>query len=889
MSIGLTGGPCAMLQCLYSAVAPGSRVRYLTYADSHVWIVREVNTGRRMQLNGAQAVVASADESLTVEIRDPPSLPFQESTCAAFPAEFQQLVRTVLLCHNRCSGERGSSADSSNSYCSAASTTTEAAVMATHGCGSLWQSAPAAALSSLPKDLLLAILTKAAPYTPQDAAVPLGHPDVLSCQWHDAATFAQLVEGTKLPWNASINVDMSQQLPMSQILHGIFFEEIGHAGEGGLYAEMVQDRSFDALAAATGFHASEATRLPLDLARLASSHRHAMDPIHAAWEPSQATYSSKKDYLSERASRRNYNPSNDIIIAWQALPGTTAALTKDRPLNNANPVAMELTTGDTTGGIVNLGYWGVSVVADKSYTLSLYARTTQASGGLAVGTSPNVTVALTNAQGSQYASARLEGLTPEWRKFTAELTSSTTDHESRVQILFDGPGSLVIDMVSLFPTENVKRGRGFMNPWPFREDLLGALKALKPGFLRFPGGCYIEGDWMRNAFYWKQSIGAMEARTGHLNGVWGYWSTDGLGLFEYMQLAEELKTEPVWVISNGVAHADSVPGSAIMPMVQDALDSLEFIMGPPDSTWGSIRASMGRPEPWTVNYMAIGNEDCGKPYYVNNYLAFFGAISAKYPHMRLIANCDMGQDAPTDLWDWHIYTHPNDMFEKRNEFNGRTPANSHYIFASEYAVTQGGGWGNLIGAVSEAAFMTGLERNGDIVHMAAYAPLFVHTNNRPWPTNMIVIDNHQWYGIPSYYVQQLFREVQGTHYLATSVATNPSTEVHEEKIAASATCQNPACDRVALKIINFSSYNQLIAVTLGGRAGVSGSGALTYITGAHPEDENTFDNPTKVFPGNTTVDGLSNEFVIPVQPWSVNALMVTLSTSPSAEASVAEA
>ncbi|KAL4424426.1 hypothetical protein ABPG77_006364 [Micractinium sp. CCAP 211/92] len=680
-------------------------------------------------------------------------------------------------------------------------------------------------------------------------------------------------------WNASVTVDVGRKKPISPMLYGIFFEEIGHAGEGGLYAELVQDRSFDAIAAATGFHASPARRTAIDLAALAAAHRRADQPLPMLWkDPQGHNITSKADYSRQMRDEANWDPRNDITIAWEALPGTTTALTKEQPLNARNPVAMELTAGPgPRAGIVNFGYWGVFVQKDHSYTVTLHARTSDKQA-------KDITVALVSEdQATSYANVTLSGVSGDWQQLSGELVSSTTDSNARLAVLFKG-GDLILDSVSLFPTENVKKGKGMANPWPFRADLLGALKALQPAFMRFPGGCYVEGNWMRNAFRWKDSVGRNEERPGHLNDVWGYWSTDGLGLFEYMMLAEELGAEPVWVINNGVAHSDSVHAADVWPMVQEALDSLEFISGPPDSKWGSVRASMGRSEPWSINYMAIGNEDCGRPFYVNNYLLFFGALRARYPHLTLISNCHMGQDAPTDTWDWHIYTNPSDMFNKRTFFDGWTVEKNARVFASEYAVTEGGGWGNVAAAVSEAAFMTGMERNGEVVVMGAYAPLFVHWNNRLWPTNLIVIDNHRWFGIPSYHVQRMFRQYQGTHYIATDVFTNPAGQVHEDKVAASATCQSPSCDRIALKIVNFSSFKQRIAVLLHGAsaASVMEEGELECLASDHPEAENSFDKPDKVAPSTSTVDGLGPQFVLPVEPWSVNVLQVHLSVSPSA-------
>ncbi|KAI7845621.1 hypothetical protein COHA_000907 [Chlorella ohadii] len=647
--------------------------------------------------------------------------------------------------------------------------------------------------------------------------------------------------------------------------------------------------SFDALAAATGFLESSERRAALDFPALLKAHWHPMEPLHAPWRnPQDKVYRSKADYLQERRSNTNYDPRNDIIVAWQPLPGTNADLTRDNPLNEGNQISMVLTAGapGMPSGIVNFGYWGVALQRGESYTVSLYLRSSESS-------SRNVTVSLVSEDlATAYANVSFFGVGGSWRKFTGELTAAATgalpfacaftaklvrfveacsarwcqDTNARLAVLFDGPGTIQLDMVSLLPTENVRRGEGLRNPWPFRADLLGALKALEPAFMRFPGGCYIEGDWLRNAFRWKDSIGGWEERPGHLNGVWGYWSTDGLGLFEYMLLVEELQTEPIWVINNGVAHGDSVRGADIMPWVEEALDSIEFISGPADSKWGSLRAAMGHPEPWNLTWMAIGNEDCGKPFYLNNYLAFFGAIRAKYPHMRLVANCDMGQDAPTDVWDWHIYTNPTDMFNRRNEFNGRTPENSNYVFASEYAVTDGGGWGNVIGAISEAAFMTGMERNGDIVLLGAYAPLFVHWNNRPWPTNMIVINNHQWFGIPSYHVQQMFRQAQGTHYLATQVVTNPSTQVHEQG------------DRVC-HLVWYLKTN--MTLTGAGAESILSEGELVFLASDHPEDENSFDEPKKIAPSSAAMDGLSSRFTLKVEPWSLSILTLHLGTSPS--------
>ncbi|KAL4528572.1 hypothetical protein Ndes2526B_g07307 [Nannochloris sp. 'desiccata'] len=740
--------------------------------------------------------------------------------------------------------------------------------------------------------------------------------------------------------NATINFDLGIKQPITPTLFGIFFEEIGHAGDGGLYAEMIQDRSFDATAAASGFSVggggsggssadlsnfdNNSLRMPLDLQEIATYGPNPVDSIvYPAFNASSAR--SKEQRLSQiltssgsAATNHNEDDSRrtnleNIIVPWMTLAGTSATLTRELPLNAGNQVAMELTVSATApqnqGGLINFGYWGISIEKSTSYAFSVYVRNPQeetkelfvalASADLTT-KHAELTLSIDGSGGGgndDSDTVKNSANNGQWKKYEGILTSSSDsiDTDARLVLSFNGPATLIIDSLSLLPVENVEKGKalGHINPWPFREDLLQALKALRPGFLRFPGGCFVEGDWMRNAFYWKKSIGGVEERPGHYN-LWGYWSSDGLGVFEYMTLAEELDTEPVWVINNGVAHGDSVPPSEVLPLLQDVLDSIEFITGPASSTWGSRRAEMGREEPWNLNYVAIGNEDCGKPFYVQNYNLFYGALHAAYPHMRLISNCDMGNDGPTDIWDWHVYTNPQNMFNLRTAFDGRDPTAGHLVFASEYAVTDGGGWGNVIGAVSEAAFMTGLERNGQAVHMAAYAPLFVHWNDRPWPTNMIVINNHQWFGIPSYHVQRLFRETQGTHYVATTVLQPPGEQGGGETVAASATCQQEenkengssstsscSCSTVAIKLVNFSPTAQIVAVNMlhsGATAAdsrkVASEAEAVVITSEKPEDENSFEDPLKVAPLGLPLDGLSNSFAVELAPWSVSVMQV---------------
>eukprot|EP00887_Chlorella_sp_A99_P001498 scaffold8.g1498.t1 len=644
-----------------------------------------------------------------------------------------------------------------------------------------------------------------------------------------AASPSAVASGAPLPPpEATLSVSLNgPRRPISPLLHGVFFEEIEHAGDGGLYAEMTQDRSFDAVATAAGFLASPATRLPVDLLALAAGRR----PADRPWAPppgllgaANATHGAK----ARGAGTRGAGP-NDLAVAWLPWPGgaTETTLSKEGALNARNPVFMELQLGGANGlagaiaGLVNLGYWGVPAEAGHSLTASLYMRL--------IGPEPlaplNVTVALvpTSAPAAATAPAFLASApfsvgAGRWQRYVVELVPSATDPGARLAVLFSGTARLAVDVVSLFPTANARRGAGVAphagagnssggaaNPWPFREDLLEAVKALRPR--QANGGssmrCYVEGDWLRYAFRWKEALGPIEERPGHYNSMWGYWSTDGLGLYEYLLLAEELGAEPIWVVNNGIAHGDQGCG---LP-------------------W----------DPPNPNY---------KPFFLSNYIAFYAALTAAHPAIRLITSCDLGQLAPVQAWEYHVYTNPADMWSRRHAFDGMTPAGNKLVLASEYAVTDGGGSGNLIGAVAEAGFMLGLEANSaapgapSAVLGGSYAPLFVNANARTWPTNMIVFDNRCWFGIPSYHVQRMLASHAGLAGLP----------------------------------VNFAAQPAMVHVTLQGGTALApaprGTAQLTMLSSERPEDENSFAAPQRVSPRTVELDVSLPAFSLPLDAWA---------------------
>jgi alpha-L-arabinofuranosidase len=293
---------------------------------------------------------------------------------------------------------------------------------------------------------------------------------------------------------------------------------------------------------------------------------------------------------------------------------------------------------------------------------------------------------------------------------------------------------------------------------------------MKPAFFRFPGGCYVEGGVLAEAFRWKDSIGDIAERPGHFN-IWQHTrSNDGLGYHEYLQMSEDLGAEPLFVINCGMAHGDHVPMDQMGPWVQDALDAIEYANGPVESKWGALRAKAGHPKPFNLKYMEIGNEN-GGPLYQERYVLFYDAIKAKYPEMNLVAD-QMTEKRPTEINDEHYYSDPFFFIRNAGKYDSYDRKGPK-IYVGEYAVTGGAGKGNLIAALGEAAFMTGMERNSDVVIMASYAPLFVNDGWRMWNPDAIVFNCAEVYGTPSYHVQAMFGKNRADVVLPVEIDSPP--------------------------------------------------------------------------------------------------------------------
>lgn len=511
---------------------------------------------------------------------------------------------------------------------------------------------------------------------------------------------------------ATMEIDSSAQgTPVSPVLWGIFFEEINHAGDGGIYAELVRNRSFEDA------------------------------PTPQAW-----------------------------TLAGRDAGKSRIEVENSAPLNVRNPhyLRWDIEEGASLVSLVNEGYWGIVVEKGKRYRLSLYARCDNLFRG-------ELRISLQSANGEVYAQHTVRGIGTKWNRFSATLTSRATDPKARLVITALSPGVVFLDMVSLMPVDTFKgRTNGL------RKDLAQMLADLKPSFVRFPGGCFVEGDRLRNALRWRDTLGDIAERPSRWC-VWDYTTTQGLGLHEYLQMCEDLGAEPLLVVNCGMAcqyrGGDIAPMDTLEEWIEDALAAIEYAIGPPTSKWGSVRAKNGHPKPFPLRFVEVGNENWGSAY-EERYARFYDAIKARYPQIQIIANSPV-RTRPMDILDEHYYSSPEWFISQANRYD-RYNRTAPKIFVGEYAVTQGCGAGNLRAAIAEAAFMTGIERNGDIVVMAAYAPLFVNVNDRKWNPDLIGFDSSRCYGTPSYYVQKMFSVYRGTHVLPLRINA-PAISVTEPR------------------------------------------------------------------------------------------------------------
>lgn len=618
--------------------------------------------------------------------------------------------------------------------------------------------------------------------------------------------------------------------PVQKTMWGIFFEDINFGADGGIYAELVKNRSFEFATPLMGW---------------------------------------KEQKLN--------NAQGAILII-------------NRGEQSTNPRYARFTVRSASGyGITNEGFRGMGITANQQYDLSLLARATEGSTKLRI--------ELVSAANQKIAETVIALTGNEWKKYTASLTATGTDPKAKLNIWFEGTGVVDADMISLFPKNTWKN-----RPGGLRADLVQLLADMKPGFLRFPGGCIVEGRELDTRYQWKKTIGAVDEREVIVN-RWNtefrhkltpdYYQSFGLGFYEYFLLSEDIGAEPLPILNCGMAcqfnTSEVVPVEALDPYIQDALDLIEFANGGTDTKWGKVRTQMGHPAPFNLKLLGVGNEQWGEQY-IERYKLFAKAIKEKYPAVQLISSVGPNPDGPlfdyldptlrglkADILDEHYYRAP-DWFLKNARRYDNYDRKGPKIFAGEYAaqskaVASADNSNNWQCALSEAAFMTGLERNADVVHMASYAPLFAHAEGWQWTPDLIWFNNLQSYGTPNYYVQKLFSVNKGTHVV--NMTLNNEIATGQNGLYANA-CIDSIAKEVIVKIVNTGATPQSSEVSIEGVKKLAATANVEVLKNDDLQLANSFAQPAGISPQPTTISLKGKKLPVTLAPYSFQVIKVKI-------------
>ncbi|HTB97768.1 MAG TPA: alpha-L-arabinofuranosidase C-terminal domain-containing protein [Terracidiphilus sp.] len=642
------------------------------------------------------------------------------------------------------------------------------------------------------------------------------------------STFASLCRGQQAP--VVIHIDAAHPgAAISPQMFGVFFEDINFAADGGLYPELVKNRSFEFDEPLTGWH----------------------------------------EVMGLSATGID-NPKGELSIHT------------DAPLNASNPHFLRAHAYESGYGFYNTGYRGMGIENGAEYRFSAYVRT---SGPKAL------RATITDEHGHEFGSGKLEGFGNQWKLYQTIIRATGTSAGARLKLNLDEKGSLDLDMVSLYPVDTWNH-----RPNGLRKDLVQLLYDMHPGFIRFPGGCIVEGRQLINRYRWKTTVGDVAERKTIIN-RWNdefdkrpapdYFQSFGLGFYEYFQLAEDIGARPLPILNCGMACQFNTDETArledLHEYIQDALDLIDFANGPVTTPWGKLRAQMGHPAPFHLEMLGVGNEQWG-PRYVERYKRFAAELKSKHPEIRLVvaAGPAPGGEPFESMWanwralkadivDEHYYMAPGWFLQNSGRYD-------HYdrsgpkVFAGEYAAqtagaTEANNKNNWRGAIAEAAFMTGLERNGDVVRMASYAPLMVNVNAWQWKPDAIWFDNLHSFGTPNYYVQQLFASNAGTRNL-------PVTPQAEGSLYACATLDERTHDLV-VTVVHNDATGERAEIRLDG-ASVSGTAKVTLLQSSDLDAENSFEHPKNVAPEFSAAEVRSGVLAAELPPYSMQVYRIPM-------------
>ena len=604
--------------------------------------------------------------------------------------------------------------------------------------------------------------------------------------------------------------------PIQPTMYGLFFEDINYAADGGLYGELVKNRSFE---------------FP------------------------------------------------DHLMGWEAFG--TFEVKDDGPFERC-PHYVELRYpghSERRSGLSNNGFFGIGLKQGEDYRFSVWAKAPQGSAKLIIQFIDRASM----GENQQFAEAKLDITSSKWQKYELVMKSSQTIAKAQLRIYLDGKNAVDLEHVSLFPVNTFKNRKNGM-----RRDLAQALADEHPGLLRFPGGCIVEGVDLATRYQWKNTIGPVENRPLNEN-RWeytfsnrfypDYFQSYGLGFFEFFQLSEDIGAEPLPVLNVGMAcqfqnwekEEAHVPMDQLQPYIQDCLDLIEFANGPADSEWGKVRAEMGHPDPFNMKFIGVGNEQWDDMYF-KRLEPFVAAIKSKYPAILIVGTS--GPDSEGEMWkkgwdamkrlkadlvDEHFYRN-EDWFlatPKGKEKYGNCGAMRYdtydrkgpKVFAGEYAChgKNNHKWNHYEASILEAGFMTGMERNADVVYMTAYAPLFAHIEGWQWRPDLIWYDNLRMFKSCSYYVQQMYAANKGTNVLSLTMNKQPVAGLEGQDGLHASSVFDKNSDEVIIKVVNTSKATQPVTIQL---LGMKGERTAQTLTLSHNgmDDENTLDNPERITP-----------------------------------------
>jgi alpha-L-arabinofuranosidase len=633
-----------------------------------------------------------------------------------------------------------------------------------------------------------------------------------------------------------ISIRANQQVAeISPTMWGVFFEDINMGADGGIYAELVKNRSFEFYRPTMG------------------------------WKIIQKQFTEGTILVHNRQDKNTANPRFIRVNVAAASKGQL--------------------------GMVNEGFRGMGIREGVGYDFSIMYR--QSTAGI------KIHVELVDSLGKILGGGTLipEASGRDWKKQAIHFKANATEAKAKMNIWFEGNGSIDLDMISLFPNDTWKKRPGGM-----RADMIQILADMKPGFIRFPGGCIVEGFDLSQRYQWKKTIGPLEERQLTIN-RWNfefahrptpdYFQTFGLGFFEYFQLAEDIGAEPLPILNSGMAcqfnTAEVVPIDQLDPYVQDALDLIEFANGSASSEWGKRRAEMGHPEPFNMKYIGIGNENWG-PQYIERLKIFQKAIKDKYPNIQLVTSSGTDPNGDrfdllngelrkmnADIIDEHYYRRPEWFLQNAARYDNYD-RNGAKIFAGEYAAQSDKtvsihNRNNWQTAIAEAAFMTGLERNAGVICMASYAPLFAHVDGWQWTPDLIWVDNLRTVGTANYQVQKLYSTNKGTHVIPA--LANNAALTGQDSLYASAVIDKKT-NEIIIKVVNSSFTKKDALFSIEGIKNVGDLAKITILKGESPDEMNTLASPVAISPVTTDIKVKGKKIELRLEPSSFSVIKVSI-------------